>query len=114
MTVIALVVINNFLFGLACLWIARKIWLFRRKVAVIAERILSVEQTVHRVLYPAPNAIAKAQRSTSRLRERYVQLGIQYERVQQIVSILSLVQLFMRYGRVLRPVGRSPNTASKR
>jgi hypothetical protein len=114
MTFVVFVVINNFLLGIACLWIARKIWFFRRRVAVIADRILLIEQKVHRVLYPAPNAIRKAQRGTSRLRERYEKLGIQYARVQQIVSILSLAQLFVRYGRVLLPKSRSPQVTSKR
>lgn len=108
MPVFVLVVIANFLFGIACLWIAFKIWQFRRKLAVISDRILGVEQAVHRVLYPAPNAMRKAQVGTSHLREKYAQLGVQYERVQQILSILSLVQLFMRYGQVVMPQSRSP------
>jgi len=71
-----------------------------------------VEQAVHRVLAPAPKAIQKAQATTSHLRDRYQQLGIQYERVQQIISILSVAQLFLRYGRLAMP--RSPQTSKKK
>lgn len=114
MPVFVLVVVANFLFGIACLWIAIKIWRFRCKLAIISDRILGVEQAVHRVLYPAPNAIHKAQAGTSKLREKYAQLGVQYERVQQIISILSLVQLFMRYGRMVTPPPRSPSSKNQK
>lgn len=114
MTVVVLIVLNNFLFGIACLWIARKIWRFRLKLARITDQILGIEQAVHRVLYPAPGYIVKAQKGTSQLRERYAKLGVQYEKVQQILSILSLAQLFLRYGRILVPQSRSPKSVGKR
>lgn len=112
MTLVIVVTTYNFLFGLACLMIAKRLWRFQHKVAIIADRILSVEQAVHRVLYPAPNALRRAQASTSRLRDYYHQLGIQYERVQQIISILSLAQLFLRYGRLVMP--RSPSAPKQK
>lgn len=114
MTVVVLVVINNFLFGIACLWIARRILQFRRKLAKISDQILGVERAVHRVLYPAPGYLAKAQMSTSKLRDRYAKLGVQYEKIQQILSILSLAQLFLRYGRILVPKPRPPQSVGKR
>jgi len=77
--------------------VARRIWRFRCQLAIIAERILDVERAVDHVLYPAPNAIRKAQASTSQLRDRCQQLGAQYARIQQIVSILSIGQLVWRY-----------------
>ena len=107
-----LVVTYNFLLGIAFLWIARRIWQFHGRLALIAEQILAIEQAVYRALHPAPNAIRKAQAGTSYLRDHYEQLGIQYERVQQIISILSLGQLFLRYGRVLR-YGRSAEARSR-
>lgn len=113
MTIVVLVVLNNFLFGIACLWMARRVWQFRRKLARISDQILGIEQAVHRVLYPAPGYLVKAQMSTSKLRDRYAQLGVQYEKIQRILSILSLAQLFLRYGRILVPTSRSPKPASK-
>lgn len=109
MKLVILVVVFNFLLGVACLWIAARIWQFRQTLAVIADRILGVEQAIHQVLYPAPNVIRKAQTGTNRLREYYARLGIQFERVQRIISILSLVQLFMRYGQMVVPRSRSVN-----
>jgi len=114
MVIVVLVVLNNFLFGIACLWIARRVWRFRVKLTKISDQILGIEQAVHRVLYPAPGYIVKAQIGTNKLREHYARLGIQYERIQQILSILSLAQLFLRYGRILVPRSRSPQPASKR
>jgi hypothetical protein len=114
MLVVVLVVVNNFLFGIACLWIARRIWKFRLKLAKISDQILGIERAVHRVLYPAPGYITKAQMSTSKARDRYAKLGVQYEKIQQILSILSLAQLFLRYGRVLVPKSRPAPPVGKR
>jgi hypothetical protein len=102
MTLVVLVVIFNFLCGTACLWIAYRIWQFKQKLFRLSEQISAIERIVHGVLYPAPNAIYKAQRSTSHLRERYAELGIKYERVQRILSILSVMKGFLRYTNLAR------------
>lgn len=114
MTIVVLVVLNNFLFGIACLWIARRVWQFRRKLAKISDQILGVEQSVHGVLYPAPEFILKGKTSTSKLRDRYAQLGVQYEKIQQILSILSLMQLFLRYGQALTSRSQPPRSSRRR
>lgn len=101
-----LVLTYNFLFGVACLLIAKRLWAFKCKLSSLTDQILGVEQAIHQVLYPAPRAIMKAKTGTSWLRDRYQQAGIQYERVQQILGILSLAQLILRYGNWLTP--RSP------
>lgn len=106
MIVTLVVIAHNILFGIACLLIAKRIWMFKRKLAAISEQILGIERAIDRVLNPAPRVIMKAKAGTSQLRDRVQQLGLQYERFQQIVSILSLAQLFLRYGKVLSP--RSP------
>lgn len=109
-----LVLIYNLLFGIACLLVAKKIWAFKCRLSTLADQILGVEQAIHRVLYPAPNAIIKAKTGTRSLRDRYQQAGIQYERVQQILGILSLAQLILRYGNWFAPrspaVPRSPKS----
>jgi len=109
---VVFVVLHNFLLGIAFFIIARRIWQFRRRVAVISDRILAAERSIHRVLEPAPRTLHKAQVTTSYLRDRYQQLGIQYERVQKIISILSLMQLFLRYGRMVMP--RSPQDVRRK
>jgi len=111
---VAFVVIHNFLVGLVCLMVARRIWQFRCNLAVIADRILAVERAVDHVLYPAPNAIRKAQAGANRLRNRYEQLGIQYARIQQIMSILSISQLFWRYRRLVIPKSPPIYTPTRR
>lgn len=110
---VVFVVAVNFLIGLACLFIARKIWQVKRKIAAINERLIHIEIVIGRVLQPAPNAIMKAQRGTGRLRDRCEQLGIKYEQLQKIVSILSLGQAFWRYRRVM-PFWRSGQNTSKK
>lgn len=111
---VTFVVIHNFLVGFACLVIARQIWKFRNKLATISEQILAVERAVDRILYPAPATIRKAQVGTSRLRDRYEQLGVQYARVQQIISILSVGQLFWRNRRLLIPKSSTGRTAPRK
>ncbi|MBF2029399.1 MAG: hypothetical protein IGS48_22005 [Oscillatoriales cyanobacterium C42_A2020_001] len=94
--------------------IAGQIWKFRNKLATISDQILAIERAVDRILYPAPAAIRKAQMGTSRLRDRYEQLGIQYARVQQIISILSVGQLFWRYRRLLNPKSSTGQTTPRK
>ncbi|NJP09868.1 MAG: hypothetical protein HC866_10595 [Leptolyngbyaceae cyanobacterium RU_5_1] len=90
------VVITNVLIGLVCLFIAWKVGQFRRTLARATDTLLSVEQAIHHVLYPAPDAIRKGQVGTNQLRQRYQQLGLQLERVQRILSLLSLGQILWR------------------
>jgi hypothetical protein len=56
---------------------------------------------VHRVLYPAPNKIIKAQSGTSRLRQRYQALGVQAEKARRIAAFLSMTRIFWSYRNLL-------------
>lgn len=113
MTLVVLVVAFNFSCGIACLWIAYRIWQFKQRLFRLSEQILAIERIVHGVLYPAPHTIYKAQRSTSHLRERYAELGVKYERVQQIVAIFSVMKVFLRYMNLTR-FGRRAVLRSRR
>lgn len=95
------VVVANFLIGITCLFIARKVWQIKHKIAAINERLIYLEIVIGRVLQPAPNAIMKAQRSTGKLRDRCEQLGIKYEQMQKVVAVVSLGQSFWRYRRFI-------------
>lgn len=110
--ILLFVVIHNLLLGLGCLWVAWKLWMWRRSLIRLSYRIVRTEKAVHRVLAPAPEHIRAAQRGTHDLRLHYEQLGIQYERIQQLMGLLSLLQMLWPYRRFLtgmaKPFGLVP------
>ena len=104
------VLVHNVLFGLACLLIAQKIWQFRCKLISITDTIVHVEAVMTGFFHAAPHAILKGQSGASQLRDRYQQLGIQFERIQQIMSLLNVGQSLWRY----RSRGRRQEGKGKR
>ncbi|MGK7875447.1 MAG: hypothetical protein AB4426_19740 [Xenococcaceae cyanobacterium] len=87
---VTFVVIFNLLIALVNLFIAWRIWKLRRVLANVADTLINVERSIHSVLAPAPEVIAKGQKGTNNLRERYQKLELQLQRLGQILTILSL------------------------
>ena len=109
MILILLVVVHNFLLGLLCLWMAQKMWRWRRSLSRLSIRLADTEHVLYCVLQPAPDAIQQVQRNTRHWRQQYEQLGIQAAQMQQIVRLLSLVQVIWPYrhwfSQLCRPSG---------
>ena len=84
------VVIFNLLITLLNLWIIWKIFQMRRMLRRITETLAHIEQRVHSVLYPAPELILRGQTGTHYLRERYLVLEQQLQRLSNILSLLRL------------------------
>jgi hypothetical protein len=101
---VTFVVLANGLIGVVCLFVALKIWQFRRKLAQITETMLMVERVIHRALNPAPNAILKAKGGTYRLRQNYERLGIQIQKIEGLLVLFRLGEIvwqrrrFLSYG----------------
>jgi len=106
------VLIANFLLGCGCLLAARKLWQWRQTLANAADALLAAETAVHRVLYPAPRAIRKAQRATLQLQQGYLQLDAQAQQVQQVIELVMWGQLMWRrqWRRSRRESLRSPDS----
>lgn len=87
---VTIVVIINTAIALFNFYVAWRIWKIRRRIANAAKVIARAERSTYNVLHAAPNAISKGQKGTSALRDRYRQLNVQIQRLQQILGLLYL------------------------
>ena len=83
------VVVCNLFLALVNLYIALRIWKLRKVLANVTETLTNVERRVHRVLYPSPVVISKAQTGTAGLRESYRRLEMQMQKLQQVLVLLN-------------------------
>jgi hypothetical protein len=88
--VLAIVLTLNFLIGCSCLFAAWRLWRLKYRLARIADMLIYLEQKVHRLLYPAPDAIHRGQAGTRVLRQRLQRLEPQIQRVQQVMGLLRI------------------------
>lgn len=103
----AVVVVFNVLLSLLCLYVAWRVWNLRRALAAAANVLTSVERSTYAVLHGAPQNIYVGQSGVQGLGERYQQLELQLQRVQQVLTLLGLVQ------GVLRSVLRTRRSSAK-
>jgi len=117
-SMLTVVLIINGVIGLACLFIAWRLWTLKNQLAQTADTLTSVERKVHRVLYRAPEYIQRGKSSTHQLRQSLQHLEPQLQRMQQLMSLLSIGQLLWQRRFVLsqRPKssGRSMSRPARR
>lgn len=89
---LTVVIVLNVLISLLCLYVTWRVWNLRRALAAVADILTAAERSTQSVLQGAPQAIERGQLGTSALRERYRQLELQWQRVQQVLTLLSLLQ----------------------
>lgn len=99
---ITVVVIINISIALFNFYLAWRIWKIRRRIAQAAKVIAKAERSTYNVLHAAPNVISRGQKGTSALRDRYSQLAVQIQRLQQILGLLYLGKKFW-YDRTQKP-----------
>lgn len=92
------VLVINGLIGLACLFAAWRLWKLKRQLAQAADTLISVEQKVHRVLYPAPRYISMGQSGTANLRQKLASLEPRLQQVQKLLALISFSQILWRRG----------------
>lgn len=107
MILVLLVVIHNFLLGLLCLWLAQKLWRWRRSLSRLSLRIADTEHILHQLLQPAPATIQHLQNTTHQWQQQYTQLGVQAAQLQQLLRLFSLLQVLWPYRHWLTQFGRS-------
>lgn len=90
------VVVLNVLLSLLCLYVAWQVWNLRRTLATAADVLTNVERSTYVVLHGAPKAISQGQLGVQGLRERYQQLELQLQQVQQVLTVLGLIQSVWR------------------
>lgn len=86
------VVALNVLISLLCLYVARQVWNLRQVLSSTADAVLLAERNTYKVLHPAPEMISQGQVGVGRARDSYQQLEVQLQKIQQILTLLSLVQ----------------------
>jgi hypothetical protein len=96
---LTVVVVLNVLISLICLYVAWRVWNLRRALAAAADVLTIAERNTYAVLHGAPNAISNGQVGVQGLRERYQQLEVQLQKVQQVLTLLGLGQSVWRSAR---------------
>ena len=100
---LAAVVIINVLISLVCFYIAGKLWLLRRTIALFEARITAMNRCTSYVLRKSPNFFANKQQLAHQWRRDYQQLELQLQQVQQLLGLLGLGRmLWLRRDRPLR------------
>jgi hypothetical protein len=89
---LTVVLVINGLIGLVCLFVAWRLWKLKNQLSRAADTLISLERSVHRVLHGAPGYITRGQSSTHRLRHNLKQLERQLQRIQQMMTLLSIGQ----------------------
>lgn len=93
---LTVVVVLNLLISLICLGVAWQVWNLRRVLGAAADAILLAERNTYNVLHNAPEAILQGQEGVGGARDSYQQLEIQLQKVQQVLTLLSLIQRVWR------------------
>jgi len=105
---LTVVVVLNVLISLLCLYVAWQVWNLRRVLAAATTALILAERNTHNILGGAPAAISQGQIGVSGARESYQQLELQLQKLQQVLTLLSLVQ------RVWGSTRRSPSKRLRR
>lgn len=107
---VTVVVVINTGISLVCLYVAWRVWKLRKTLARVADAIDSAERSTYKTLHGAPKAISKGQVAGVQLGERYRQLELQLQRVQQLLSLVALGKTVWQQNRpkfVQRPLSRT-------
>jgi hypothetical protein len=93
---VTVVVVCNVLLSLVCLYVAWRLWNIRRALTIAADAVTAAERATYEVLHGAPRAIALGQSGIRGWRGSYERLQMQRQQVQQVLTLLGLVQTLLR------------------
>jgi hypothetical protein len=108
---VTVIVVLNVLISLLCLYAAWKVWNLRRVLAAAADAVTLAERNTYALLHGAPKNISQGQLGVHGLRERYQQLEQQLRKVQQVLTLLVLVQRILPSA--LRVVSVQPDSRGR-
>ncbi len=89
------VVCFNLLIAIACLFVARQIWQFRRKLARIDLIFIRLEHRANMLLCRTRNFVVRGKSSSSRLKEQYNSLQDKLQKLEKMIAIIRLTQLIL-------------------
>ncbi|HAX84999.1 MAG TPA: hypothetical protein DCY91_01775 [Cyanobacteria bacterium UBA11370] len=110
---LTVVVVINLLISVFCLYVAWQVWKLRQGLAAAADSVDAAERSTYAVLHDAPKGIYQTQLGVSELKDRYQQLEIQWQRVEQVLRILVWLQRVWRLS-FRRTPKRSPSRRRSR
>lgn len=87
---VIIVIIINIFISLVCLSLARKIWMLRLTINRVEKKLILIENRTRLVLEKAPDFIDSGQRGASQLRQKYNQLQVQQQQLEQALGLISL------------------------
>ena len=99
---VTVVCVINTLIALILLYVAWRVHKLGLRLARIADRLSALERKTHAMLDRTPDAITKGQRGILKLRQGNEPLQLQLLRVQQVLSLLGVGQLFWQGTRFTR------------
>lgn len=100
---VTVVVGINIIISLMLLYVAWRVSLLKKQIALLSDRLLRYERCSHNLLHQAPENIYLGQQNIQNLRQSNQGLQIQIQRVRQIISLLLLGQ--RTWGRYTRRSG---------
>lgn len=89
---VTIVVIFNLIIALILLYVAGRVWLIRQKLKRINNTLIAVERSTQAALAGTPNAIYQGQTSIYQLKQGNEPLELQIQRMNQVLSLLSIGQ----------------------
>ena len=93
-----IVIILNVILAGGCLWLARRIWLFRQSLKRSTQALLFTEMVVHETLRDAPDLITQGKFNIRQWNQFLSQLG---PAIYQGKMILTWAQWGQRFGTIL-------------
>ena len=93
---VIVVVIINTLISLILLYVARRVWLLKQRLANLANRLTAAERRTHALLDKAPENISRREQNIHNLRQGNQSIQIQIQQVRQIFSLLLVGQQIQR------------------
>jgi hypothetical protein len=93
---VTVVVIINILISLTLLYVARRLWRFKKRLVRIANILTTAERSTYHVLYGAPEAIYISKRNINNLRLGNQSLQLQIQQIRQLANVLAFAQQVWR------------------
>ena len=87
---VIIVIVINILISLLCLYLSRKIWMLTLTINRLEKKLILMEQRTRFVLEKAPKFINSGQQGTTKLRQKYHQLQVQQQQLEQALGLISL------------------------
>jgi hypothetical protein len=97
------VIVCNCAIALGCFWVAWKLWQIRQVLALSARVVTTWERNTHNTLFSAPQAIFTGKVCIQQWRDYYQKLDPYRQQVEQVMALLSFVQIVQRSLRRQRP-----------